>query len=104
MCWSGPRQGSRRSGRGPLARNSRSNPNSRSLSENQGQTIFTAADHDNFGVRALGQSLGCFDTFPLEQLRTDALRDDLLEISNAGGFDSLSLCFLFFFLQAEVHG
>ncbi len=42
--------------------------------------------------------------FHSSSCRADALRDDLLEVADAGGFNSFSLRFLFFFLQPEIHG
>ena len=49
---------------------------SRLLSQDQGESVFSAANHDNFGVRALGQIFCGFDAFPFQQLRADSLGDD----------------------------
>src|SRR5882672_9468282 len=74
------------------------------LSENQRQSILAITDDDDLGIRALGQVFGSFDALPLQKLWADALGDDLLEIANASSFNPFALCFLFFLLQAEVHG
>src|ERR1035437_4074290 len=72
------------------------------LSEDQRQAVLAAADHHNFGIRTLSQIFRGFNAFPFQQLRADALGDNLLEIADARSFDPLTLGFLLFFLQAKL--
>src|SRR5689334_11670339 len=74
------------------------------LSEDEWEAVLAASDHDNFCIRALGQVFSCLDAFPLKDRWRDALSYNLLEVAQAGGLDAFALCFLRFFLQAEVHG
>src|SRR2546427_2503201 len=74
------------------------------LPQDQWQPVLAVSDYHYFRIAAFGQGLGCFNPFPLQQLRTDSLGYNLLKIANAGGFNPLALGLLRFFLQAEVHG
>src|SRR5450755_1893050 len=74
------------------------------LPQNQRQPILAVANYNHFSVRALGQALGRFNALPFQQLRTDPLGHNLLEVANAGGFNAFALGLLRFLLQAEVHG
>src|SRR5262245_3730236 len=71
--------------------------------QNNRQTGLRAPDHDHFRIRAVGQLLGGFDAFPLEQLGADALRHDPLEIGDALRLDALALRLLLLLLQHELH-
>src|SRR5258708_34783760 len=76
----------------------------RLLPQNQRQSILVVANDDDLSVYALGKIFRGLDSLPFQELRADALRDDLLEVANALGFNALALGFLRFLLQAEVHG
>src|SRR5437870_6772893 len=73
------------------------------LPQDQWQPVFAVSDYHYFRIAAVGQGLGCFNPFPLQQLRADSLGYNLLKIANAGGFNPLALRFLRFFLQTEIH-
>src|SRR5437867_3974327 len=75
-----------------------------SLSQDQWQPILIVTNHHDLGIRTLGKVFCGFDAFPLQQLRADALGDNLLKVTDTGGFNPLALRFLLFFLQSEVHG
>src|SRR3954468_14078403 len=74
------------------------------LSEDQWEAVLVVADHNHFGIRTLGEIFRGFDSLPFQERWSDALGDDLLKVADAGGLDALTLRFLCFFLQAEVHG
>src|SRR5437879_11209282 len=73
------------------------------LPQDQTQTVCATSDYHYFRIAAFGQGLGCFNPFPLQQLRADSLSYNLLKIANAGGFNPLALRLLGFFLQTEIH-
>src|SRR6266404_6958535 len=73
------------------------------LSQNNRQPVLPAADYHHLRVLALGQRLRRLNALPLQQLRADALRHNLLEVANAGRLNAFALGLLAFTLQAEAH-
>src|SRR5690242_9083505 len=55
------------------------------LPQNQRQAILRISYHHYFRVRTLRQGLSGLDALPFEQRGRNALGDDLLEVTNAGG-------------------
>ena len=73
------------------------------IAQDNRQPLLACADHDDFGVLALGQFPRRLDAFPLQEIFVQALIDDCLIVGNSLGFDPLAFGFLFLLVQHILH-